>query len=361
MNGVSTKKEQLDTPNLWVDLTKLERNILHLASHFKNAGVSWRPHIKGIKIPEIALKLIEAGAIGITCAKLSEAELMAEAGITDILIANQIVGEQKVTRLAQLCHHTNVKVTVDHSANVTELGQAASAIGSEVGVLVDVDTGMKRAGVQSSEEAVALAQQIAQTDGLKFLGVMAWEGHTIGLGMEEKKPAVEKAVGMLVETAVLCQQAGLPTPIVSAGGSGTYLMSPHVKGVTEIQAGGAIFNDVTYQYWGVQTEPCLFVQAQITSLPTPLRLITDAGFKALPSWAGQPQPIGINNVQKYRSSAEHGILELHEESSGLNLADRLDFIVGYTDATLFLHDKLYGVRDGVVEQVWQISGRGKLQ
>ena len=362
MNEVGLKKEQLDTPVLWVDLDLMEQNIQMLAAHFKEAQVDWRPHMKGVKIPAIAHKLIAAGAIGITCAKLGEAEVMAAAGINDILIANQIVGSQKARRLANLCRYTRVIVAVDNAHNVAELGQAASQKEVEIGVLVDVDTGMERTGTRPGAGAVVLSQLVDKTAGLTYLGVMAWEGHTLVHQDEAvKREEIEKSIGLLVETADLCRETGLSVSIVSGGGSGTYLVTPFLSGITEIQAGGALFSDRAYRSWGVQTTHSLFVRTQVTSRPTATRIIFDAGFKAMPSWIAQPQPLGIEHIKSYSSSAEHGVMKLDEPNEQVRIGDKVDFVVGYTDATLFLHDKLYGIRDNVVEVVWEIAGRGKLQ
>ena len=361
MNEIGFKKEGLDTPVLWVELDILERNIAALTAMFQTAGVGWRPHTKGIKVPEIAHKLIAAGALGVTCAKLGEAEVMAAAGIDDILIANQIVGPLKTARLARLAGRCNVIVAVDHPHNVAELGAAAVTHDNEIGVVIEVDTGMQRAGVPPGEATVELAKQVVATEGLTFKGLMAWEGHATRLAGEEKQIAVETAVGLLVETVALCRQAGLAVEIVSGGGSGTYLISPHLAGLTEIQAGGAIFNDVAYGKMGVQTEPAIFVQTQVTSRPAPDRILVDAGFKALPSWASEPRPIGIDDVERFSSSAEHGTLRLSRPNNEIEIGHRIDFMPGYTDATLFLHDRLYGMRNGMVEVVWEIAGRGKLR
>lgn len=362
MSDIGLKKEQLDTPLLWVDLELMEQNIQKLASHFKTAQVDWRPHMKGVKIPAIAHKLIAAGAIGITCAKLAEAEVMVAAGINDILIANQIVGKIKGRRLANLCKQAAVKVAVDCAYNVAELGQAAVEKGVEIGVLVEVDSGMQRTGTQPGAEAVALSKIVDQTEGLIYLGLMAWEGHTLGHKDEAvKREEIKKSVGLLAETAVLCREAGLNVSIVSGGGSGTYRITPFLDGITEMQAGGALFSDMAYQSWGVQTTHSLFVRTQVTSRPTPTRIIFDAGFKAMPVWIAQPQPIGIDHVKSHSASAEHGVMMLHEPNDTLQVGDKVDFVVGYTDATLFLHDRLYGLRNDVVEVVWEIAGRGKLQ
>lgn len=361
MSEVGLPKEQLDTPVLWVDLDIMEHNILTLATHFANAGVQWRPHMKGVKIPAIAHKALAAGAIGVTCAKLSEAEVMAAAGIADILIANQIVGSRKIQRLVHLANHTDVKIAVDSADNVRELGQAACRKGVEIGVLIDVDTGMHRTGVMPGEAVLALAQQVDETAGLRFLGLMAWEGHTLAFSeAEEKGREIVRSMAHLDFSVNLCREAGLPVSIVSGGGSGTYKVTPFLQPMTEIQAGGAIFCDVAYENWGVETTQCLFVRSIVTSRPASDRVILDAGFKTLPTWHSQPHPIGLDGIKSYSTSAEHGVITLQVPNSSAKVGDTFDIVVGYTDATLFLHDHLYGLRDDMVEVVWDIVGRGML-
>ncbi|MFW6116787.1 MAG: alanine racemase [bacterium] len=360
MNEVGLRKTELDTPVLWVDLDLLESNITSLVKHFDAAGVGWRPHVKGIKIPAIAHKAIAAGAIGVTCAKVGEAEVMAAAGIEDILIANQIVGAKKLTRLVNLRRHADVKVAVDNERNVSELGKAADDKGVELGIVVEVDIGMHRAGAGPGHPAAELSRLVHQTKGLHYLGLMAWEGHTLAIEDQTlKRREIEKAVGLLVESVECCREAGLSVDIVSAGGSGTYNVTPFLPEVTEIQAGGAIFCDVTYLAWGVKTTPCLFVRSTVTSRPVPNRIVFDAGFKAAPAWIGTPRPVDLCGVKTVQMSAEHGTVILEEPDHNIEIGDRFDLVVGYGDTTLFLHDRLYGIRDEVVEVVWSIQARGK--
>lgn len=362
MNEVGRRIHELDTPFLWVDLDQLEANIADLAAYFRAAGVNWRPHTKGMKVPAIAHKAIAAGAIGVTCAKLGEAEVLADAGIRDILIANQIVGPIKMGRLMALRSRVDVKVAVDSAVNVAALAAAAVAAGVEIGVLVEVELGMGRAGVTPGAAAVALSQLIHATPGLRYEGLMGWEGHTVGIADPVAKRAeVEQSVGLLGESARQCRDAGLPVRIVSGGGSGDYPISAHQGVLTEIQAGGAIFCDATYQAWGALTRPSLFVRTTVTSRPAPDRIITDAGFKALPAWTRPPLPIGLPPAQPYRTSAEHGTLILEQADATIQIGDAFDCIVSYGDATVFLYDQLIGIRQGGVEAVWDVAGRGKLR
>jgi D-serine deaminase-like pyridoxal phosphate-dependent protein len=360
MSKIGLRKNELDTPALWVDLDALQGNIRHLADTFAAAGVQWRPHVKGFKVPAIAHQVVAAGAIGLTCAKLGEAETMAAAGIRDLLIANQIVGPAKIARLVHLCRHADVKVAVDQAANVAELGRAARAIGVELGVVVELDVGMRRAGIAPGQPAVELSRAVHGTPGLRYLGLMGWEGHVRRVaGLAARRPVIEEAIGLLTGTAELCRAAGLPVSIVSAGGTGTYYVTAHLPGVTEIQAGGAIFGDAAARTWGVDTNPALFLRTTITSRPAGDRIIVDAGFKTMPQCHQVPQPVGLSGVKAIASSAEHSTLTLEEPSQSLKVGDALDFLVGYSDETVFLHDELYGVRDEVVETVWPIRAQGQ--
>lgn len=353
--------DELDTPFLWVDVVQLDANIQAMAAYFRAAAVGWRPHTKGIKTPAIAHRIIAAGALGITCAKLGEAEVMAAAGIRDILIANQVVGAHKYARLAALQRQANVLAAVDSTATLADLGAAAQAAGVVVPLLVEVDGGMKRAGVAPGEDAVALARRVDQTPGLRLAGLMAWEGHTLALPEAEREEAIQKSVGLLVSSVAACRAAGLPAQIVSCGGSGTMTVTAHLPGVTEIQAGGAIFGDAAYQRWHAPTQPALFVRTVVSSRPAPDRIVVDAGWKTLPGWIMPPVPVGVEDVRKVALSAEHGIVTLDSPNETLRVGDFVDFVVGYGDNTLCLHDEILGVRQGRVEAIWPVSGRGKLK
>jgi D-serine deaminase-like pyridoxal phosphate-dependent protein len=366
VSGVSTvigqRLENLDTPVLVVELASMERNIARTARLLAEAGVSWRPHSKGHKVPAIVHKEIAAGAIGVTCAKLGEAEVMAAAGIRSILIANQVVGSQKVTRLANLCRQAEVIVAVDSLENVGELDVAGRQKGLRIPVVVEVDTGMGRCGVQPGEPTLALSRRVSECAGLQYMGLMGWEGHARReLDPQKRKLICERAVGLLVHSAEMCRAAGLPVRIVSCGGTGTEEFSSRVARVTEIQAGNIIFNDLHYASLGVDREFALTVLSTVISRPTPTRIVTDAGKKAMSSDAALPQPMGVAGVKSVRLSSEHGQIELESPSDRPKIGDKLMWIVGYGDTTVFLHDEMVGVRDGTVEVVWPILGRGKLR
>jgi D-serine deaminase-like pyridoxal phosphate-dependent protein len=360
---IGQPKAALDTPSLLVDLDVMEQNIARMAKAIRGRGLGWRPHTKGMKVPALAHRLIKAGAHGVTCAKLGEAEVMAMGGIGDILVANQIVGAQKIQRLVNLQPHADVMVAVDNWENVQEIDAAARAKGVRVRVLVEVNTGMNRAGTLPGQATVDLARRIAPLTGVRLAGLMTWEAHTLRIAdAAEKRKAVEGAIATFVATVEACRAAGLAIEIVSCGGTGTYWITAEQKGITELQAGGGIFGDILYRKsFGVDHPYAMTVLATVTSRPDPKRVICDAGKKTMTGDAAMPEPLGFGPLASMSLSAEHTVVHLAEPNESLRVGDKVEFVVGYTDTTVNLHDELVGVRKGRVEIVWPILGRGKLR
>lgn len=353
---------ELDTPALLIDLDPFERNIAAMAADIAARNCAWRPHTKVHKTPAIAHKQLAAGAIGVACAKVGEAEVMAAAGIRDILIANQIVGSIKTRRLAQLCRHADVITSVDAVENVRELDAAAREFGVTIGVVIEVDTGMHRGGTECGAPTVALAQEIVECRGMRFAGVMAWEGQAMSMAPgPERDEEIVRACWSLVETAEAVRAAGIPVEIVSAGGTGTYLTSAAVEGITEVQAGGGIFGDRIYRDFGARVEPALTLMTQVVSRSAPDRIIVDAGRKSIDPGMRPPTVKGIATTQPIALSAEHGKIVLDAPSKTPRVGERIEFWVGFGDQCTHLHEHFYGIRNGVVEVIWPIAARGRLQ
>ena len=361
---VGLRKEELDTPALVVNLDAFDRNVARMAATFRQAGVGWRPHTKGLKVPALAHRLLAAGAFGVTCAKVGEAEVMAAAGIRDILVANQVIGQQKVRRLAYLCTQADVVVATDSPTGIAQLDRAAAEAGTRPRMVVEVDTGLGRCGVAPGDAAAALARRVADAPHLRFAGVFAWEGHCAAIrDPQQKRAAVAEAIGQLTRSADLCRQAGFPVSIVSCSGTGTYQIAATLPGITEVQAGGGVWGDVHYRDdFGVDHECALTVVTTVVSRPNPSLIVTDGGFKTFGTTHSTPEPIGLPKaqVQKVSFSAEHGRLFLAAPDDTVRVGDRLEFVVGYSDSTVFLHDLIFATRAGVVEAAWEIQGRGKL-
>jgi D-serine deaminase-like pyridoxal phosphate-dependent protein len=288
---------------------------------------------------------------------------MADAGIRDILIANQIVGPAKIARLMALLDHADVIVAVDSTPNVAELAAAAARYGKKLRVVIEVDIGMKRAGVAPGAPVLALADVIAGHPGLVFCGLMGWESHAVAIAdPAEKERAVAAAIDQLTGSAATCRSHGHQVAIVSCGGSGTFPYCARQPGVTEIQAGGAILSANYYRTQQHLDFPCaLTVLATVTSRPTPKRIIIDAGFKAMSTHGGLPVPMGIPELLSLRISAEHSTIELKEPSEVPRIGDRLELMAGHSDSTINLHDEIAAVRRGKVEAIWRIAARGKIR
>jgi D-serine deaminase-like pyridoxal phosphate-dependent protein len=353
---------EIDTPALVVDLDALEHNITTMATDITSRGAQWRPHSKANKTPAIVQMEIAAGAIGVTCAKVSEAEVMASNGIRDILIANQVVGPIKTRRLAHLAGYSDVIVAVDNPDNVREHNAAACEAGTKPRVVVEVNVGMERCGVAPGGPALELAKLVDSMPNLRFAGVMAWEGHAMGIkDLAAREAEIRAACGRLVETAAACRAAGLDVQVVSAGGTGTYLTTAGVEGITEVEAGGGIFGDSLYVDLGANVRPALSVMAQVTSRPSPDKVVLDSGRKSIDPSNRQPTIHEVQVEGNIAFSAEHAKFMLAAPSDTPKIGDRLMLWSGYSDQLCHLHECFIGVRNGVVAAVWPIQGRGRLQ
>lgn len=363
LSAVGHTLSELDTPALLLDLDPFERNIERMSSRMASRGLSWRPHAKAFKCPAIAHRLKRAGAIGVTVAKVSEAEVMAANGIDDILIAHLVVGPAKAARLAALQRQAEVKATVDHPDQIPALSAAALQAGTTIGLLVDVNLGMNRTGVSGVEPALALARRVADTPGLRLDGVMGYEGHTLMIpDRDAKRAAIEEALGRLIAARDALEAAGLPCRIVSAGGTGSYQYSADVAGLTELQAGGGIF---ACRYYTEECrveghEPALAVLATVVSRPAPDRAILDIGQKSISAYRQMPVLRDHPNAKVLGLSAEHTTVAVGPEDD-LRIGNPVVVTPGYSDFTFVLHDRVVAHRAGRVEAVWNLLGRGMLQ
>lgn len=364
MSLIGMHKTELDTPALLIDLDKMESNIQTMADYFTTVNAALRPHLKTHKTPMLAHKQIAAGAIGTTCAKLGEAEAVIHAGIRDVLIANQILGRQKITRLVNLAKQSEIMVAVDNAQNVTDISAAAAAKGVTVRILIEVNTGMNRCGVEPGRPALELARHVLRSPNLQFEGLMGYEGHTVAKpNYAARKAAARQSVQLLVDTKHHLEKHGVPVSIMSGGGTGTFSITGSVPEMTEVQAGSYIFMDATYgnvEGVGEHFACALTVLATVVSRPTPERVIVDTGMKVLAKEFGIPQPLGIEGLEMAGLSEEHGNMNA-DASVSLTPGDKLEILPTHCCTTVNLHDRYYGIRDGIVESVWDIAARGKSQ
>lgn len=354
--------EGLDTPALVVDLDVLELNMEKMKRFLAGGTAGLRPHAKTHKTPAIAKLQVEAGAVGITCAKLGEAEALCDGGIRSILIANQVVGKEKIRRLVDLARRCDVTVAVDNLDNVRELEAAAVSAGVTVGAIVEVDVGNHRAGARSAEEAVGLAETLAWSSGLRYRGVMGYEGHAVFVkDLRERQEAAGKAYRILLDLVSKLWDRGLTPEIVSTGGTGTFMFAGRTPGITDIQAGSYIFMDRRYAgVEGMPFEQSLFVLTTVMSRPEPGVYVCDAGTKSMSSEFGPVSTLPGSGLTVRGMSEEHVTLVSDgEHVRGPALGSKLLLVPSHCCTTVNLHDFIYGFRKGKVEVRWEVSARGK--
>ncbi len=359
--GIS--RDELDTPAFLIDLDAMEGNIQRMADYFASRPVDVRPHMKHHKTPVIAHKQIAAGAIGVCCQKLGEAEVMASGGIRNILITYEIVGRTKINRLMALCQHADMMVTVDDAQNVKDLSEAAQAFGTSLGVLVDVDCGHHRCGVDPGELAARLAQVVAAAPGLRFRGICGYAGNIQSVEDPEKRAMMDlEAMGKVAESVDEVRKSGLGVEIVSAGGTGTYQLTGNYPGVTEVQPGSYVLMDAQYRRVLTDFEVAGTVLASVISRPAPDRAVLDSGMKAISTDQWPPVSKSVEGIEFAAASDEHLVANLTtSDARQLRPGDKIEVIPGHNDTTANLHSHFFALRKGRLETVWEVGARGRIR
>lgn len=354
--------QDLDSPSLLVDVDVFESNIATMAAFFGQETTRLRPHSKTHKCPIIAKRQLEAGAIGVCCQKLGEAEVMVEHGIEDVLITNQVVGPIKIARLIDVARHADVKVAVDNPANVAALAEAAVAAGLELGVVIEVDVGMQRCGVTPGEAAAELARVIDRTPGIRLCGLMGYEGHCVNIrDFAQRKIETERANSLLVESAKAVEAAGIQVAIVSAGGTGTHMITGRCPGITEVEAGSYIFMDTSYRQVLADFDLSLTVLATVTSRTSPDRVVLDCGTKTLAGDFGTPAIHGLPPAARCHLSEEHSIWVYEGDAPRLQVGDKVRVIPAHCCSTVNLHDLFHVIQGEKVVDHWPIAAARKTQ
>jgi len=356
---VARSVDELDTPALVVDLELLEGNIGKMADFFRDKEAKLRPHTKTHKCPEIALRQLGAGARGITCAKLGEAEVMAENGIKDILIANEIVGRMKIERLLKLDDICDPIVAIDNASNAQMISDMALRDGKSIDVVLEIDVGMGRCGVRPGGETLSFARKVSGMGGLAMKGIMGYEGHAVMIqDFEERRGECMRALKKLLDTRSALEEEGFRVEVVSAGGTGTYKVTGTYPGVTEVQAGSYATMDARYKGIVPDFDCAIGVLTSVISHTTSDRAVVDAGMKSATTEFGLPLVKGMEGVKVLKLNEEHGILRLGEGTK-LSLGDKIELTPTHGCTTINLHDRVYALRNGTVESVWDIAARGK--
>ncbi len=360
---------QIETPAIVVDLDMMERNLRRVADYARTHGLRLRPHTKTHKSPLLGKLQLDFGAVGLTVAKVGEAEVMVSSGTPDLLVAYPVLGESKLSRLMDVAARTSVTVALDGVEVADGLSRAAVARGLEIAVLVEEDVGLGRTGVGDLSSLLSLAKHVDSLPGLRLAGFNFYPGHV--KRMDDSGLAQLDALGQLVEdTVVAWKQAGLPLEIVSGGSTPALFHSHRLKALNEIRPGTYIFNDRnTIECGSCTLDDCAaHVLTTVVSTNRTGGLIVDGGSKTFSSdrlVTGGHATFGLVREAPealfLKMNEEHGYIDLPEEHPGFRVGDRLRILPNHICVAVNLHERVYGVRGDTVEEIWPVEGRGKLQ
>ena len=370
---IGTPVRDLQTPVLLIDLDVMEKNLKRMVSFFRDSSVNLRPHSKTHKSPFIASKQIEMGASGICCQKVSEAEIMTQGGIENILISSEIVSPAKLERVSSLSNNCDLMLVVDHVKGAELLSDVMEKNQTEIGVLVDIDVGQGRCGVRTVDEAVALGRRIDKLPSITLRGFQAYNGKAQHIeGFNQRRKEYLTSIALMEESVYEFEKNGLNTEIRTGGGTGTWNWDLDSNVLNEVQAGSYLFMDAHYKSIGGKEgelyedfDASLFVLATIISFPEDKKFIIDAGHKSLSSDSGFASCYDYQEAVYISASDEHGVITLDSLSQLPKLGDSLLFQPSHCDTTINLFDFFYGIRGGMdngcLEVIWPISARGMVQ
>lgn len=350
--------EELDTPCLIVDMDALEHNMNVMSNYYRDRRCKLRPHVKNHKTPVFAQMQIQAGGTvgGVCAAKVAEAEVMVEGGISNVFITNQIVTKDKIARLCSLARRADMIVACDDPRNARNLSEGAMATDATLGVIIEVETGLGRCGVQSPSQGAELAKTIQTLPGLRFRGVMS---HQVIRGAPDRETRLiegRRMVQKCLDVRDAIEAAGIPVEIVSSGESWTYDVAGDMPGVTEVQGGTYLLMDTSYRYMA-EFKHAAKVLSTVISTPRPGVAIGDAGMEAVGNVKGLPTVEGHSGVTVKSLDGQHVIMKV-EGGARLSIGEKLTLLPAQQDAMVSRWDRFIAVRQGKVEAVWDIAGRG---
>jgi len=354
----------VDTPALILDLDAFERNVARMADALRGTGVRLRPHAKSHKSAEIARRQMAAGAVGVCCQKVSEAEALVAGGVPDVLISNEIVGTEKLDRVAALARSARIGICVDSAQHVADLDAAAARAGVRLDTLVEVNVGGNRCGAEPGAPALALARAVTDSRHLRFAGLQAYHGSAQHVRtVADRRAAIDRSVAMIRATREMITADGIACETVTGAGTGSFPLELASGAWDELQPGSYIFMDADYgrnEYdasWPA-FEQSLFVWTTVMSRVAGARAVVDAGLKASAFDSGMPLVWQREGLEYVNVSDEHGVLRVAAGAETPALGEKLLLVPGHCDPTVNLHDWMVCVRGGLVQAVWQVSARG---
>jgi 3-hydroxy-D-aspartate aldolase len=367
--GQQGSRRSLNTPVLVLDVEALDRNIAEMAAFAQAHNVKLRPHSKTHKSADIARRQIAAGALGNCCAKLGEAEALAEAGIEGLHITSPVVTPQAITRLIELNGKMkDLMVVVDHPANADALAAAAAKAGKPLAVIIDIDPGIHRTGVASPEAAVELAQKISKLKSLKYAGVQFYCGrHQHIEDFAERKASIEERTAYLKGIVAKLEAAGLKPGIVTGSGTGTHFIDAKLGVFTELQVGSYVFMDHQYNICDLRGESrptfeqALQIDARVVSSNTPGMVTVDAGLKAMATESGPPQVLkgAVEGSTTRFMGDEHLAVIAPEGKEPPKHGEQVILVPPHCDPTVNLYDAYHIVKGDTLVEIWPVSARGR--
>jgi D-serine deaminase-like pyridoxal phosphate-dependent protein len=355
---IGRRREDVTTPALMLDLDVARRNIDLMSEAFRRLPAGLRPHIKVHKSPQLARMQVEAGAVGVACATVWEASVMAAAGINDVLVANQVVGRDKLEVLVAAARHARITVAVDDRRNISQLSEAAAAAGVTLEALIELDVGMGRCGVRTARDAVDLAAAVAAAPALKLRGLQGYEGHCmLEPDPDLRRTQTMRANAQLIDAADALIAKGFEVHDLSAGGTGTYFITGANPRITEVQAGSyALMDGFHSRLVPGGFEVALTVLATVISRQGNT-VVLDAGRKAVGIDFVQPPVIGHEDGRVRYYAEEHALIDF-DGTPPIDLGDRVELMAGYGPTTVNLHDVFHAVAGGEVVDIWPVAARG---
>jgi len=352
-------KSDISTPALVLNYDAMLKNIKTMAKFVKDSGVNLRPHLKTAKMPIVAHMILkEGGANGIAVAKVGEAEIFAQSGIDDILIANQVVDLEHIKRLVMLNKYALVRCAVDSRKNILDLSKYATQANMELEVLLEINLGLGRAGVEPGEPALELAKFIRDTPGIKLVGLQGYEGHlTPMMNVEQRETMTKDCMNWLIETKKLLNENGFNIDYISTSGSATYMHAAMCDGITEVQPGTYVFSDEHLFRVNPIFDIAVTVLSTVQNQTGKKEFTIDAGTKAIATGDGKPIIKGFPKIKFRVINEEH--TQLKSIDADLKIGQKIELIPAHICPTINLYDYIHVIKNNEYIGKWQIFARGK--